>query len=469
MLKISHVIKNSPAYKADIKRGDRLIRLNGERVTDHLDFLFHVEQGDNYLEFTSGELKEVFAQTASRDSLGIDFVPMEIRRCTSNCIFCFVSQLPKGLRKDLYIKDDDFRLSFLDGCFITGENLSEIDIERILQLRLSPLYISVHSTDPAVRGRLFGKKSPAPILPLLTRFASNGITLHLQTVICPGLNDGSALNKTLHELAGLGNSIASVGVVPVGLTKFRKKLFHIEPVDKKISGEVLDVIDAHNRNNPSLERRVAASDEFYIHAERELPRESYYGDYPQLGNGLGLIRWWERIFLEAEAIMSEAIGSSRELGYGRETSKNPSVLLFLLTGKLAAPFIAAFGESISRLSNRMKVETIAAENEFLGSSISVASLLGGGDVIREINKSIEEDSRPESGGKSDETIRSRFAVLPPDLLNDDGETLDGLTLIDIINATGTPCVIAPQHPAELARILSSLLLDGGFDHFIEGE
>lgn len=458
MLEISHIAENSPAFKAGMKPGDRLATLNGEDVADQLDFQYHLDPGDNLLEMASGELIDIYTQTASRESLGIEFVPMEIRRCGSNCVFCFVNQLPRGLRRDLYTKDDDFRLSFLDGCFITGENLSEIDISRILKLRLSPLYFSVHAAEPETRGKMFGKNSPAPVLPLLSRFASSGISLHIQIVVCPGLNDGPMLEKTLDELAELGDSIESVGVVPVGLTKFRKDLPLLKPVDKKAATEVLGIIAGHNRSNTGNEGRVVASDEFYILAGVDFPGVESYGEFPQIGNGVGLTVWWESIFRETEMEMHRMINSSEKIESGYVNGDHPPVDVLFITGELAAPYISTFGKNISLINRKLNIKTLAVQNRFLGRSISISALLGGADIARTIRNQ-EKSPEVDSEGMKRETSSARFAVLPPELMNNDGITLDGMTLANISETSGAPCVCAPGDPHELAGLLVSLYQD----------
>ncbi|MCL2697769.1 MAG: DUF512 domain-containing protein [Oscillospiraceae bacterium] len=323
-MKIINVIKNSPAGKAGIKAGSRLISINGHGIHDCLDYMFY---GDDFgLEFET-------------------FLMDKQRHCKNKCIFCFIDQLPKNMRETLYFKDDDSRLSFLQGNYISLTNLTEREVRRIINMKLS-VNVSVHTTDKALRVKMLGNKNAGEALEHLYRIARANTPINCQVVICPGVNDGAHLEKTLSDLASLG--VSSIACVPVGLTKFRKNLTPLVPFNKESANAALEIIEKHEN--------VYASDELYLLAERELPAFEQYGDFPQYENGVGMLRLLEHEF------------GGKKLKAKRKKS--------IATGVSAAPFIKKLaGES---------AQVYAIKNDFFGHSVTVAGLITGGDLIKQL-------------------------------------------------------------------------------------
>lgn len=370
MLKIKSISADSIGAALGLRPGDVITALNGAPARDILDYNFHYpgEQLSVAVETAAGETVEFLIEKEYDEDLGVelDFVP---RGCANNCLFCFIDQQPPALRKTLYIKDDDYRLSFLAGNYITLTNLSEQDYQRIIAERLSPLYISVHATDPAVRGQLLGQKRPRPIMAGLHRLAAGGVSFHCQIVLCPGLNDGPVLAGSLRDLCGLGPSLLSLAVVPVGLTKFRERLPLLTPVGPETAISVLALIDSYQERSLAAQGRrlVYAADEFYLAAGRPTPAAPYYEGYPQLENGVGMIRKT----LDAAAELSNAPPQSL-----------PPLRMALVTGKAAQETMAAVANSAAKVLPGSKIDVIAVANEFLGPNITVAGLLAGADIKR---------------------------------------------------------------------------------------
>ncbi|MBU1700477.1 MAG: DUF512 domain-containing protein, partial [Candidatus Eisenbacteria bacterium] len=292
-LKISSVIPGSPAESLGLKPGDRLLSINGEQVRDTLDFHFCVADEDleiEYLHETSR--RSLSCYLPAGEDMGIEFEQEKIRTCGNDCLFCFVDQNPEGLRKTLYVKDEDYRLSFLHGNFITLTNLKDWEIERIIRQRLSPLYISVHSTDPDVRKRLLRPRQDRDILKLLGRLAEGNIRMHTQIVLCPGYNDGNDLLRTIDTLAEFYPAVESLAIVPLGMTDHREKTSSLDPVTPELAREIMMQARPTQRR---FRRRngitwLYLSDEFYRLVGRPVPPAVHYDDFPQLENGIGLTR-----------------------------------------------------------------------------------------------------------------------------------------------------------------------------------
>lgn len=375
---IKAVEAGSIAAELEIEAGDILLRINGEKLLDYIDFLFYSSEEELVLEILkkSGEIVEIEFEKDSSEPLGLVFAEEvfdRIRECTNHCLFCFVHQLPPGQRKTLYVRDDDYRLSFLHGCYITLTNLSEADWQRIERLHLSPLYVSVHATDPAVRRKLLGSKAGGVIIEQLQRLARAGIQVHTQAVLCPGINDGAILEKTIADLAGLWPDVMSLAVVPVGLTEHRERLYPLRTYTAAEAGRVLDIVSQwQERLLKDFETRfVFAADEWYILAGRELPPDESYEGYPQLDNGVGLVRWFLTEFYRCYA-------------KNRAELSTVTLNLAVLTGKSAVGMWQEIKKFFRTNSPGINLTVLPVENQFFGNKVTVTGLLSGKDLARTI-------------------------------------------------------------------------------------
>lgn len=369
-IKIKSVKPGSIGHQLRLRPGDEIIALNGFAARDIIDYYFHTTGAELTLRVktTSGSLIDFEIEKGYDEDLGLD-LDIQPRRCQNKCVFCFIDQQPPGLRRTLYIKDDDYRLSFLEGNYITLTNLREEDIARIITEKISPLHISVHSTDPHIRGQLLGRKQPSDILAVLRRLAAAGIAFHSQIVLCPGINDDIELEKTIADLISLGESLLSLAVVPVGLTKYRQHLTPLVGADRECALRTIAIVDSFQEKLRSkLGRRVVyAADEFYVTAGLPVPGDEYYEDYPQLENGVGMIR---KTLLQAEELSK------------LPQKQVPPFKLLLVTGKAARKTMEDISEIIMRIRPGLELQVLAVENCFLGPEITVAGLLAGEDIYR---------------------------------------------------------------------------------------
>lgn len=374
--KIKDVVKNSIADRLGIKGGDILVSINDNKIKDIIDYKFLIADEKLSLKIlkTDGEIREFKIKKSFDEDLGIIFENHLIdreRSCRNRCIFCFVDQLPPNLRRTLYYKDDDYRLSFLCGNFVTLTNLNEEDFERIKEYRLSPLYVSVHATDDEIRVRMMGNKKAGNIIETLKELAEHKIIMHCQVVLCPGINDGKVLDKTIRDLASLWPSVKSVAVVPVGVTRFREGLYPLRPYGRVDSLKVLRKITKwqmlfKKKMGTSF---VFASDEFYLKAKVGIPNFNHYEDFPQLENGVGLIAKFEKEFYDA-------IRNTRL----KPLHKNS---VSIATGVLAYPFIRKWA-GILRDITGMDIKVYEIINRFFGQHITVAGLVTGRDIINQL-------------------------------------------------------------------------------------
>ncbi len=306
MLEILTVEPDSIAAELGVQPGDRLLAVNGQPVGDLLDYLLEEPRETLSIEIerAGGELWDLEIEHDSDEPLGLGLPHPEPRQCGNNCIFCFVHQLPRGLRRTLYVKDEDYRFSYLYGAYVTLTNLAEADLERILARRLSPLYVSVHATDNTLRQQLLGKQAPA-ILPLLRRLVAGGIELHTQVVVCPGINDGDQLARTCQELANLAPGVKSLAIVPVGLTGHRQRLPRLRPQTRQEARELVEWVEARQVELLARlgTRFLFAADELYLKAGRPFPELAAYEELAQLENGVGLI---PRFRAQAEEVLAAA-------------------------------------------------------------------------------------------------------------------------------------------------------------------
>jgi putative radical SAM enzyme (TIGR03279 family) len=427
--RVREVTPSSLAARAGLRPGDCLLAINGRRVRDVIDVQFLA--GDDSLELAYRRGQRTLSRAVRRrfgDPLGLEFAEPVfdgLRECNNHCPFCFVKQMPAGLRPTLYVQDDDYRYSFLHGSFVTLTNLTEADWDRLAEQRLSPLYVSVHATESALRERLLGHRDAPSIMDQLRRLADLGITIHAQIVVLPGINDGPALERTITDLAGLCPAVASIGVVPVGLTRFQRgpARRHTPEEAEALLEQVQPWHNAHRR-----ERGIGllyASDEWYLLAGRPIPPAAYYDDFPQLENGIGLTR-----------LLLEEWEERREEVERRPWTKAP---MALVCGTLIAPVLR---ELISDLAKRSgaALELVVVENRFFGPLVTVSGLLTAGDVVAALREN----------GRSWSRI-----ILPRSMFDSEGlVTLDDGTLEEIGRAAGAPAGFAAavgEIVAELTR------------------
>ena len=377
---ITEVLPGSPAFDAGIRPGDRLLQLNHEPVEDIFDYRFLMEDTsvDLLIRKAEGGMEVSFHVEKEEDEdLGLvfenDFMDV-YRSCSNKCIFCFIDQNPPGMRDTLYFKDDDSRLSFLQGNYVTLTNLSDNDLDRIIRYRLSPINISFHTTNPDLRCRMLNNRFAGDALRKVKRLQAEDIRMNGQIVLCKGYNDGAELNRTIRDLTEYLPQLQSVSVVPVGLTRFRDGLCELEPFDKEDAKEVLGIVHAWQEKllKEQGTHFIHASDEFYLLAGYDLPAGETYDGYPQLENGVGMLRL---LGDECDAAMK----SARKKHFPRK-KKTVSVA----TGVLAYPYIRALCDRLSEALPKLTVNVFPVTNEFFGERITVAGLLTGQDLIGQL-------------------------------------------------------------------------------------
>jgi putative radical SAM enzyme (TIGR03279 family) len=426
---VAAVRRRSAAAAAGIAPGDRLLAINGQPLRDAIDVQFHAGDEALDVELERAGTPRRIALVRRGEDLGLELQaprPGEIATCANKCVFCFIHQLPRGMRRSLYVKDDDYRLSFLHGNYITLTDLPEEALARIVEQRLSPLYVSVHATDPALRHRLLGgPRHPADILPRLRRLARARIRIHAQIVLCPDWNDGAALERTIFDLAPLAPHVATVAVVPVGLTRHRERL----PALRTLRGdEARGLIETvHGWQDRFLARQgtrfVFLADEVYLQAGSDLPSARAYEGFAIAEDGVGLVRRFE-----------DAL--TRSLSARRQWSRRPPVTV--VTGEMYGPRLRSL---LAPLAPRgVDARVVAVPNDFFGRSIGVAGLLTGQDIQRHLA------ARGDLGA----------AVLVPAVAIRDGAGvfLDDLTPGDLESTLGVPVrVVEPTAPGLLDALL----------------
>lgn len=375
-VKIEAVAAGSPAEYAGICPGEMLLTINGNEIFDVLDYRFYETTRDLQisLQDCSGEPKTVQIHKGQYESIGLDFETYLMDKqhsCRNKCIFCFIDQLPKGMRKSLYFKDDDDRLSFLFGNYITLTNLKEREIERIIKMRISPINISVHTTNPELRVKMMGNRFAGKSLQALYRFAEAGIKINCQVVLCRDVNDGAEMERTLTDLGALWPSVQNIAFVPIGLTKYRKNLFPLTGYDAAAAEAVIQTIERFSERflKERGQRICYASDEFYLKAGRPLPAPEFYGDFEQLENGVGMLTSLRQEFQDAMEDMPELTKPRR---------------VTLATGTGVAPFMNLLLDELRRKCNNLQCEVVPIVNHFFGESINVAGLITGGDLIKQL-------------------------------------------------------------------------------------
>ena len=371
---ITSVDRHSPAERAGITPGEQLLTINGHQIIDVLDYRFYGYDTDCCLELRepAGTVRTVSLRKPEGRDLGLNFDTVlmdDMRSCANHCIFCFVDQMPPGMRKTLYFKDDDARLSFLQGNYITLTNLTDREAQRIIDLRISPINVSVHTTDPQLHCTMLGNKNALRSLDYIRALCKAGIVMNGQIVVCPGWNDGDQLRRTLRDLTEM--QFSSCSLVPVGITKYRQGLAKLRPVDAATAAEIIDIADEYGREN--LERfgtrRFFCADELYLRAGRSLPRAEYYEGYRQLENGVGLMRSLEDDFLAGLSTVDVPVRFSP---------------FTIATGTAAAPFLRRLVQRAQADYPGLRGQVIAVENDFFGHTIDVAGLLTGQDISAQL-------------------------------------------------------------------------------------
>ena len=424
---IKSVEKRSPAAKAGIKSGDTLVSLNGNDITDVLDYRFYQTDEKIKIKFINhkGKEKEKTIKKRENDEIGLLFdtyLMDKQRSCKNKCIFCFIDQLPKGMRDTLYFKDDDSRLSFLFGNYITLTNLSEREVERIIKMHISPVNISVHTTNPELRVKMMKNPHAGEVLSIMKRLNDAGISMNCQLVLCPGYNDGEELRRSLNDLTAM-ESVVSVAAVPVGLSKHREGLEKLEKFEKTTAERVIDIIDEFRETG-----KVFAADEFFLLADRAFPSIEYYGDFPQLENGVGM---WSLMLKDSLDAIDHAMVP--------EKPRNLSVV----TGESAYPLLRNIVDTACRKWHNLNCRVYKVENDFFGHDITVAGLLTGGDIINQLKgKDLGEE------------------LLIPDVMlrHENDRFLDDVTVEELADALSVKVTVTESDGYSLIEKLSNTLI-----------
>ena len=382
MVKITGVYPGSRAAKRGIVAGDILTHIDENEINDVLDYRFYLAEREITLRLLRGEDEyTVKIKKGEYDDIGLDFeTPLmdEKHSCKNGCIFCFIDQNPTGLRESLYFKDDDSRLSFIHGNYITLTNMTDRDVARIIKMRFSPINISVHTTNPELRVKMMKNKRSGEVLRYLDDFKNAGLNMCGQIVLCKGINDGDELRRSLADLSEYYPEMTSVAVVPAGLTKHREKLFPLTDFTPEEAGEIIDLINEFGEEN--LKKRgsriVFAADEFYLKSGRAIPDADYYEEYPQIENGVGMLR----SFMDEFGLAIEDVAEASS-----ELSKQQSVReVSVATGVASYEMILGMAEKIMRNCPNMKINVYKIVNYFYGESITVAGLLTGKDIYEQL-------------------------------------------------------------------------------------
>jgi len=428
-LLIEAVAPGSIADEFELAPGDRLLSVNNHPLRDLIDYSYFTSAEEELLleiERGDGEIWELEIEREAGEPLGLTFAPPKPAGCRNNCIFCFVHQLPKGLRKPLYVKDEDYRLSFLNGNYVTLANLKPAELTRIIEQRLSPLYISVHATNPDLRQRLLGKKGIPPIMEQLQTLAAARISLHTQVVLCPGVNDGAELERTVDDLAALYPAVQSLAIVPLGLTSHRAGLPQLQAVDSAYAKRFIETWGPRVRQ---LSKRLGEpflflADEFYLKGGLPFPSLREYGDLPQIENGVGLVP----LFLRDAA---KVVKSAKPLGDGCVT---------VATGVSSFGFVADFLAGLSAKTG-LDLRAVAVENRLFGPSVTVSGLVAGNDIVAAL-----------------EGRQIGRALLIPDVMLKEGEGvfLDDVSLKELGDRLGCRVGTFDSTPQGLYMVLKKL-------------
>ncbi|MCL2227801.1 MAG: DUF512 domain-containing protein [Oscillospiraceae bacterium] len=431
---VKSIVPGSPASGTIIAPGDALRKINGGIVGDVLDYKFSSYDDHLMLELLSpeGKLKLVRIRKLEGVDLGLDFESYLMDKeqsCSNRCIFCFIDQNPTGMRKTLYYKDDDMRLSFLQGNYISLTNLSDRDVGRIISLRISPINVSVHTLDPELRSFMLGNERGGSSINALKELASSGIMLNCQIVCCPGVNDEKRLQETIEGLIALGPGINSVSVVPVGLTSHREGLAPLRPVDRRLALKIVRLVGRYGelclRKRGS--RVFFCADELYLKAGLRLPEDEFYEEYPQLENGVGMMRLF---ITEFEQALEELGGAGQMEGFAQGSSFS------VATGVAAHKYLTKLLKTASEKYGRMCGNIYSIKNDFFGHSVTVSGLVTGRDLIGQLK-----------GRK----LGSRLLIPQNMLRHKEDVFLDDVTVADVSNALGVTVRVVGQDGADLLQ------------------
>ena len=408
-------------HMAGLRKDDCIIAVNGDPVSDELDLRFLTASPEFQLQIMRNERSLILPVSRIPGSfLDIEVVQKPIRRCANKCIFCFIDQMPRGLRSRLYVKDEDLTYSFLNGNYVTLTTAT--DLQRIVRLGLSPLFISVHATDPGVRRTMLGNRQAPPIMEQLRFLSQNNIGFHTQIVVCPGYTDGPVLQKTIKELLAIGRNLLSIAVVPVGLTKFR--ILPLRPVDRAIAAEICSMVGWQSDRDRQIQgkRRVFLADEFLLKAGLSIPPALYYEEYPQIENGVGLLR----------QLLDDWEAAKRRFKKRKPPAKSPvrQKKYFLATSCSALPFLKTIAVEIEQLRPGVSVTSGPIKNRFFGKSVTVAGLCMARDAIR----TIKEAAKTGDGGID-------RVLVPAVMFNYAGYTLDGYSATRLAKEAGIPVTV----------------------------
>ena len=368
------MIQNSPAWKAGIRAGEFLVSMNQHKVRDVLDYMYYAAETEINLRIRNQEQeREIVIQKDEYDDLGLEFASFLMDKkqsCQNKCVFCFIDQMPPGMRETLYFKDDDARLSFLQGNYVTLTNMTQEDVDRIIEMKLN-INVSVHTTNPELRCKMMHNRFAGQKLDFLWQMAKAGIQLNCQIVLCPGLNDGAELERTLQDLGKMLPNLTSVAVVPVGLSKYRENLYPLTGFTKQTAGEAIDLIQSYQEK--FLEqfgtRAVFPSDEFFLIAEREIPDAEYYEEYPQYENGVGMLRSLADEFHEAMEIAD---------------SDNLPRTVSIATGRSPYAFLCQLAREAEEKFSGLTCHVYCIRNDFFGETITVTGLITAQDLIAQL-------------------------------------------------------------------------------------
>ncbi len=433
MVVIENVREGTVAFRAGIMPGDELISINGHEIFDILDYRFRLCERRVRLELRRGarHFAVSFNKSEEQTDIGLDFATAlmdDKQSCRNKCIFCFIDQNPEGMRESCYFKDDDSRLSFLHGNYITLTNISEREVERIIEMHISPINVSVHTTNPTLRCMMLNNRFAGQTLSYLRRFADAGITICAQIVLCRGINDGSELDRTLHDLMEYLPALDSVSIVPAGLTRHREGLYPLTSYSPEECRAVIKQVDAYGDFCcAKYGRRIFfCSDEFYVKGEVELPGEEHYGDFSQIEDGVGMLT----------SFLSEAM---RELEYiTPKADNNHKRTLTVITGAAAYSTIKKIVDKVTEKRGDISVNVKAIRNDFFGESVTVSGLITGSDIIAQCR----------------ELALGECILIPRNCLRADGDLfLDNLSPATVSEALGTPVITTPCDGGEFVRAL----------------
>lgn len=429
MAKIISVQKGGIGEEIGLEAGDELLGFNGEKIVDVLDYAYYDSQEEFVINILTkqGEKVDIDIEKGEDETLGIELdesVQLEPMRCKNKCLFCFVDQLPKGMRDTLYVKDDDYRLSFVSGNYVTMSNIGQKELDRIAKLHLSPLYISVHAYDKAIKTKLVSNPESAKIFEKMEFLAKHGIIMHTQIVLCKGINDKEVLLETLTQLRKLSPNVQTVAVIPVGLTGHREKLYPLDSFDKNSARETIALVEDFNKSVGG--NFCWCSDEFYIKADLPLPNFDEYGDFDQIENGVGLCA---EFIDEFDHALEEAQKSDKKISVASITGQSFKDILKSQTQKLKTKF------------PNLDIRICDIYNDFFGRTITVSGLITAGDIIKQVK------DMPE------------YTIIPSNMLREFTDTfLDGMTVKELEDAIKSKILIS--HGGEsFVKIIEKLCND----------